>query len=231
MNVRGILLDLDNTLYCYNLAHDLALKKTFDEIIVKFNIDREFVFKAFNKAKIRTKTMLPISAAGHDRLLYFQNMFEILKINPLLFSYEASEIYWNHFFKNMLLTEDSLIFLKKTQKIPICLVTDLTASIQFRKIKRLKLDDRITSIVTSEEVGVEKPHPFPFLYGIKKLGCRLDEVIMIGDSLENDILGATSLGIKSFLINRNSHQDDKIKKNGSEHYTVNLLTEIEIDRL
>ncbi|MGF1714581.1 HAD-IA family hydrolase [Photobacterium chitinilyticum] len=227
MKVRGILLDLDDTLYDYNVAHRFALEKAIDEVVKKFELDRDKTIWAFNKAKIKIKTMLPIAAAGHDRLLYFQHMFEILNINPFIFSYEASEIYWTSFFEKMTLTSDAIEFLDNTKDIPICLVTDLTADIQFRKIKKLNLDNRITSIVTSEEAGVEKPHPFPFLYAMKKLHCKSDEVIMIGDSLKKDILGATSLGIKSFLINRSHSNNDKII--AKEYSTIRFLTDIEVN--
>ncbi len=69
----------------------------------------------------------------------------------------------------------------KKNSIKICLITDLTASIQFRKIINTKMDKYIDFVVTSEEAGVEKPDSVIFSLALSKLGLSSGEVIMIGD--------------------------------------------------
>ena len=63
--------------------------------------------------------------------------------------------------------------------IPICCVTDLTSQIQFRKIVKLKLEDKINFIVTSEEAGIEKPNKKIFDLALEKINLKYDEAIMI----------------------------------------------------
>ncbi len=47
---------------------------------------------------------------------------------------------------------------------------------------------------------VGKPNPFMMRTARKILGLRTDEVIMIGDTMETDIQGATELGFRSILV-------------------------------
>jgi HAD superfamily hydrolase (TIGR01549 family) len=54
----------------------------------------------------------------------------------------------------------------------------------------------------SAEVGLRKPHPKIFQIAMDHFNVRPDEVVMVGDTLGADILGANNLGIASVWINR-----------------------------
>ena len=45
-----------------------------------------------------------------------------------------------------------------------------------------------------------KPNPFMMREARKRIGLTTDEVIMIGDTMETDIRGATDLGFRSILV-------------------------------
>ena len=45
-----------------------------------------------------------------------------------------------------------------------------------------------------------KPNPFMFLTARHRLGLRTQQTIMIGDTMETDIRGATELGIQAYLV-------------------------------
>ncbi len=47
---------------------------------------------------------------------------------------------------------------------------------------------------------VGKPNPFMMRLARKRIGLRTDEVVMIGDTMETDIRGATDLGFQSILV-------------------------------
>jgi putative hydrolase of the HAD superfamily len=98
----------------------------------------------------------------------------------------------------------------------ICLVTDLTAHIQYRKIHKLKLNQYCQSIVTSEEAGKEKPNPLMFKLALQKLNLKSSEVCMIGDNFKKDIFGANSLNIHTIWLNherkQESYSDSTIKE-------------------
>ena len=78
----------------------------------------------------------------------------------------------------------------------------MTTYVQLRKIIKLKINNYIDFLVTSEETGSEKPHSVMFLQGLKKANCLASEAIMIGDSRKKDIAGANSVGIDTIWITK-----------------------------
>ena len=143
-------------------------------------------------------------------MLYFQRMFENLKMNAQLHALKTYEIYWDVFLKSMKLYEGAGIFLQLTKDVPICLVTDLTAHIQHRKLLELNIEKYINFMVSSEEAGIEKPHSHIFEMALSKLKLQPNDVIMIGDNFQKDIVGASLLGIRSFWINPDEHHPTKV---------------------
>lgn len=55
-------------------------------------------------------------------------------------------------------------------------------------------------IVTSETVGVNKPHPDGYLYILKKTGLPPDKHLMIGDREAVDLVTAKRLGMQTCLV-------------------------------
>jgi len=215
MKYKGLILDIDNTLYDYNISNNIAKKSVVDFCENKFNIDSVSITKAYDQARKKVHIELSETAASHNRLLYFQKMCEILNLNPLKYSFHIYNLYWDTFLDNMK-PFDGVYDLLKKYKNNICLATDLTADIQYRKIKKLNLHNYCNSVVTSEEAGREKPHPYVFMLSLKKLGLKASEVCVIGDSFSKDIFGARNLKIDAIWLNRFNkneiYTDSKIKE-------------------
>lgn len=218
MKFKALLLDIDNTLYDYNNTHNIAKKSVVEFCKNKFNIDEKVILKAYEKARKNVHIELSETAASHNRLIYFQKMCEILKINPLESSFIIYNIYWDAFLENII-PFDGVYKLLEKYKNNICLVTDLTAHIQYRKVEKLKLNEYCQAIVTSEEAGKEKPHPYMFMLALKKLDLKANEVCMIGDSFKKDIFGASNLGINAIWFNH---------ENKSESIESDLIKEVKI---
>ena len=56
--------------------------------------------------------------------------------------------------------------------------------------------------VFSEECGFEKPDPEFYQVVLQRAGCAPDELLIVGDSLHNDVMVAVSSGIRSIWLNR-----------------------------
>ena len=216
MKYKGILLDIDNTLYDYDNSHKIALNRVITFLKEKFFLSEKELNEAYTKARNLVQIELGHTAASHNRLLYFQKMLELLEINPLTYGLTVYDLYWDTFLASMKPFNGIYEFLEK-YKNRICFVTDLTAHIQHRKIKELKLDQYSFLMVTSEEAGREKPHPYMFMAALKKMNLNADEVCMIGDSFNKDIVGASNLGIDAIWIN--------LKKE-NKLYNTNIVTEV-----
>ncbi|WP_281541802.1 HAD family hydrolase [Maribacter aestuarii] len=203
MTAKNLILDLDNTLYGYDIPHKIALSTVLERFSAKFNISEELAQQSFDKGRQNTHLELPKRAASHNRLLYVQKMLEYNAINSMHYALEFYELYWGTFLKHMTLFEGVIDYLEncRAKGGKICILTDLTAHIQFRKIEKLGLAKYVDFLVTSEEVGIEKPDAAMFTKALQKLDCKASEALMIGDSWSKDIVGANAMGIPSFWIN------------------------------
>jgi putative hydrolase of the HAD superfamily len=57
-------------------------------------------------------------------------------------------------------------------------------------------------IITSEEVGQDKPGPKIFLAALERTGFTAPQVLYVGDQYEADIVGARGAGIDAVLLDR-----------------------------
>ena len=200
---KGVLLDIDNTIYNYESCHKLALNSLLKELSKLLILPSESIKNEFLKSRKTVNKRLYETASSHSRFLYIQLTLEkILGLSDFYNTLKLEKLYWEKFLEKMQLNEAASKFIVEcnSKNIPICCVTDLTAQIQFRKLLNLNLENRIKYIVTSEEVGVEKPNKKMFQKALEKLNLKANQVIMIGDSISKDIVGAEALGIKSFLV-------------------------------
>lgn len=55
-------------------------------------------------------------------------------------------------------------------------------------------------VIESSVVGVRKPDPAIFTYGVDALECRPDETVVVGDSFSKDILPAQKAGCKTIWL-------------------------------
>lgn len=212
--IKGVIFDLDDTLYdaesCYNAGMERLSVFAQD----KFDLSPEQFELAFNEAKRDVKRQLGNVATSHNRLLYIQRFLEEINESPVGFSLEMYEVYWGTVLNEMRLFPYVLPLFQtlKERDIRIALLSDLTVHIQHRKIKALGIGEFIDALVTSEEVGEEKPSKKMFEKVMKKLDLASEELLMVGDSLERDICGAEAVGIKGipFIKQRGDAQGSRI---------------------
>jgi len=74
--VKGVLLDLDNTLYNYDICHHKAMEACMMQASMKFGIEKDNFTSLLKEARGRVHKDLHGQSASHSRLLYFQKLFE-----------------------------------------------------------------------------------------------------------------------------------------------------------
>jgi HAD superfamily hydrolase (TIGR01549 family) len=67
---------------------------------------------------------------------------------------------------------------------------------------------RVDAIVGSKAHGKIKPHPSIFVAALQALEVAPEETAMVGDSFEDDIEGARSLGMRAILLDREGLHPD-----------------------
>jgi HAD superfamily hydrolase (TIGR01549 family) len=84
----------------------------------------------------------------------------------------------------------------------IGVVTNNRLAEQEEKLRHLGMRDYVDALVTSEEVGLPKPHPRIFEVALERLGAQPAETVMVGDNWQADVVGALAVGIRPLWLNR-----------------------------
>ncbi len=66
-------------------------------------------------------------------------------------------------------------------------------------LRKIGLSHYFEQLTFSNEIGLRKPHPAPFIHTLKILSARASEAVHIGDQLRSDIYGAKNAGMKAIL--------------------------------
>ena len=198
----AILFDTDNTLYDYTPANTMAERAVEAKVQNLLGINPDTFHAAYKQSKHEIKQRLGHTASSHSRLLYFQRLLEILGFKAqLLTALDLEQTFWRTFLANAPLfpgVKDLLADLRY-HNIAIAIVTDLTSNIQLRKLTYFHLEETFDAVVTSEEVGADKPDPRNFELVLKKLGLTHDHCIwMVGDNPATDVAGARSIRAITF---------------------------------
>jgi len=188
-----VLLDLDNTLYPYAPSHANGMKAARHLAQDALGISTGDFDRCFADARTEIKARLHGTGAAHHRLLYFQRTLERagLATRPME-ARQLEQAYWSAYIDSIELFPGVIDFLDDLRlfDVPVVIVTDLTADIQFRKLIALDLHRHLDWLVSSEESGHEKPHPASFELALAKLGGVEGPVWMIGDNHDCDLAGA-----------------------------------------
>jgi len=108
------------------------------------------------------------------------------------------------------------------KKYELHLITNGFEQTQHNKLKYSGLYKYFKEVITSERSSSLKPNKEIFDYAFEKTGARPSESIMLGDSIDVDILGAMNAGIDQVFINHLNIEID-IKPT----YVVKSLKELE----
>ena len=212
--VKDIFFDLDHTLWDFNKNSMLAFKRVFK----KFKITIEFdaflkiyepinieYWKKYREDKVSKENL----RRGRliDSFIFFDLIYTTEKIDEIADAYIQELPFDNHLFEGAVEILDYLIL-----KYKLHIITNGFEEVQHKKLKNSGIDCYFSTVTTSEEVGLKKPNPKVFLTALNKANSLPAQSVMIGDSLEADILGANNIGMQTIFYNyRNENISKKIK--------------------
>lgn len=197
--VKTVIFDIDNTLYDYNQADAVAFGVLTDYVTERIGLPADTFAILHQKAMRDMEASMGDVAAVHNRLLRYQHILEEEGLPLYPHALEMEGRYWDSFLEALAPSpgaEEAMGQLKE-QAVKIGIGTNMTASIQFKKLDRLGLLPFVDFIVSSEEAGVEKPDPAFFRQCIEKAGCGYAECLFVGDSLKKDAQGAAAVGMQA----------------------------------
>jgi len=197
--LKSILLDLDDCLYDYSTAHKIGLKTALGQLSLRLGIDTKSVEQQYEWSRQQVKSVLGSTASSHSRLLYFKRTLEAFGLGARIdLALELETSYWGAFIRNMMVSEGSVEFLEVAREVgvPVFIVTDLTLQVQIRKLISLEILPYLSGVLSSEEVGLDKPSAGFAEQLTARFEADLTKTWVIGDDLEKDRLLAESIGAR-----------------------------------
>jgi putative hydrolase of the HAD superfamily len=96
--------------------------------------------------------------------------------------------------------------------------------------ERCGLEGIFQFVILAQDYGVEKPDLRIFEIAMQEAGVSSSHFLHVGDSLENDVLGANQAGMRSVWLNREGRSSDTGIKPDFEISALNELNAILADR-
>lgn len=147
-----------------------------------------------------------------------------LGVDDPVFGYELGEQFPQERRKLPFVYEETFHILESLKgDYLLVLITNGSPDLQHTKLQITpKLCPFFNHIIISGGFGKGKPDPSIFQYALTLVSLQNEEVIMVGDNLMTDILGANLTGIKSIWVNRENKEKNEIIPT----YEINHLEEL-----
>lgn len=205
--IKGCILDIDNTIFSYDDANKIALEHTLTYIKNKYNFDEFTCVRTYKKIQEECK-ISNNNALKHNKIIYFKKLIDTLHL-PLGEVLTVTNLYNTTFTQNIKIYDHfedflSIIHLKK---IKVCALSNNNCRDQLERIQKLNILDKFNFIVTSEELGEEKPLISTFLHCLYLLELNSTNVCFIGDNIKTDIIPSLELKMLPFHFNTQLQYD------------------------
>ena len=223
--IRTILFDIDNTLYDYDRGNEAALCVVCAYCKEHFGWKEEVTFLRQKQARKDVEAVIGTNcAASHNRLIRFQFMLEKENLPLEPHALTLYHCYWDTLLSGIVPDEELTSFLRwaKEKDLRIGIATNMTAYVQYLKLRKLSILPYVDFIVTSEEAGAEKPDLAFFARCLAKAQCPPEQCLMVGDSLRNDVLGARDAGMQGLWFTAYSGKTETDDAQSSVHSVQNF---------
>ncbi|MFI3805620.1 HAD family hydrolase [Vagococcus fluvialis] len=206
--MKAIIFDVDDTLYDQVIPFKKAIEKNFPNN----NID---IDKLYEMSRKFSDEVFELTERGEMNLekMHIYRIQEAFKYFGTTISQDEARTFQKDYQNNqkeiMLLPDiqDSFDFVSK-QNFTMGIITNGPKEHQKNKIKQLGLEGWIqkNNMFISSEVGIAKPDVRLFELVQKQMNLVPSETYYIGDSFENDIVGASNAGWNTIWINRKNKE-------------------------
>lgn len=221
--IKAVLIDIDDTIFDFEKCSKNSFLKTLEKFNLKF---KEEDFSYFNKVNdiLWTKQKL---GEINIKEVFIKRDYQMGKY----FNLDIEKGLFNDLFVKFLYDEiemvdgieDLLLYL--SDKYKIFTASNGIFKMQENRLKKSNLYKYFDNIFVSDKIGFEKPDKKFFQKIMDLTKFSNDDLIMIGDSIKSDIIGAKNSKIKSIYFNKDG------KKISDENFTYQVKNLSEIKKI
>jgi 2-haloalkanoic acid dehalogenase type II len=205
--IKAISFDADGTLWDFQLVMRHSLGKVMEELehldpqaAAALDIDRMIITRNMVAEELKGKT----TSLEDIRFQAFKRTLEEINRPNNDLARHLNDVYLRHRFEDTEPYEDVLPTLQTLrERYRLGLLSNGNSYPE-----RCGFEGVFDSVVFSQTHCVEKPDPAIFRIALRELDCSETELLHVGDSLENDVEGAHSAGIRCAWLNRNQIQNE-----------------------
>ena len=210
--IKAVFFDLYQTLVCYEPPREELQAKALEEfgIEVKPEVLRrplviadEYIYQELARASLRQRSkeeQIALWAQYEETLLREAGV----KTDKQLILGLLSKM--QQFKMKLVLFDDVMPALTdlKRRGLILGLISNIDRDMT-TTFNELGLSLLLQVMVTSQEVGFNKPQPQIFQEALKRAGVRASEAIYVGDQYQIDVVGAKGVGMKGILLDRGGY--------------------------
>lgn len=206
MHYKYIFVDLDDTIWDFHANVKEALRDVFftEELDNHTHSFEEF-YKIYSKRNLELWSQYGQGLITKDYLIVERFHFPLLEIG---INDKELALKMNNSFLTQLATKTNLVPYAKElldfcqeNNLPLTIISNGFVEVQYKKLRNARIEDYFRHVVLSEAVGALKPDPKIFEHALALNQAEKEEVLMIGDSFDADIIGASLTGIDAVFLN------------------------------
>ena len=209
--VKAVFFDWFNTLALYYPPREELHRQAMQEFGIE--VSSEAVMRgvfAGDKYFWEENILSPIGKRSPEEQTDFYFRYQEIVLNEAGVKVDREKLFKimdraHQLFKGVtfILFDDALAVLKtlKERKLILGLLTNATKKI-VSVYRKLGLEPYLDFVVTSDEVGSDKPDPHIFLAALEQAKVNASEAVYVGDQYAVDVVGARGVGISPILLDR-----------------------------
>lgn len=211
MPYKNLFFDLDDTLWAFSAN----ARDTYEEMYRKYDYDRffdsfEHYYSLYQRRNLELWAEYADGKVTKEELNRQRYLYPLEAVgagdSALAEAYEKDALATIPT-KSKLMPHAREVLEYLSAKYNLYILSNGFKELQFHKMRSSDIDKYFRKVVLSDDIGILKPWPEIFHFALSTTQSELNNSLMIGDSWENDIVGAAGVGMHQVFYNLSGRTD------------------------